>query len=113
MRKLNRSDLESLRKLAGYFVQKGDYSLASRIYGSINDTKAMVQMYVRAGHWTDVDIFHFNQPFTSHSSEALLNMARYLSVQDDVPNISKVHEVYHHKAKVAGILPLNIINLTF
>ena len=54
MRKLDRSDLDTLRKLANYFIQKNDYSLAAKIYTSINDIKSMVDMHVNAGHWTDV-----------------------------------------------------------
>ncbi|KAK6056805.1 WD domain, G-beta repeat protein [Cooperia oncophora] len=84
MRKLERSDVDSLRRLAAYFIRKSEFNLAARIYGNINDIKAVAQMHVAAGHWTD------NQPFTRHSPETLLNMARYLAAQPPVPNISQV-----------------------
>ncbi|VDN19585.1 unnamed protein product [Cylicostephanus goldi] len=168
MRKLERSDVDSLRRLASYFIRKSEYNLAARIYGNINDIKAMAQMHVAAGHWTDAfaiadrypkyieDVYlpyarylaerdqfleaqkgkisylyyhwllsmqylerskdnpslipkyyasaklaevyyayhaiflYCNQPFTRHSSETLLNMARYLAAQEPVPNISQV-----------------------
>lgn len=68
MRKLDRSDTDSLRKLAGYFVKKvclllktgysqGDYNVASKIYQSMNDMKSLVHMHVTAGQWSDVGYF--------------------------------------------------------
>ncbi|KHJ76062.1 hypothetical protein OESDEN_24319, partial [Oesophagostomum dentatum] len=46
MRKLERSDVDSLRRLASYFIRKSEFNLAARIYGNINDIKAMAQMHV-------------------------------------------------------------------
>ncbi|KHJ78026.1 hypothetical protein OESDEN_22354, partial [Oesophagostomum dentatum] len=45
MRKLERSDVDSLRRLASYFIRKSEFNLAARIYGNINDIKAMAQMH--------------------------------------------------------------------
>ncbi|XGW30620.1 hypothetical protein V3C99_009520 [Haemonchus contortus] len=38
----------------------------------------------------DAIFLYCNQPFTRHSPETLLNMARYLAAQQPVPNISQV-----------------------
>ena len=54
MRKLDRSDMDTLRLLASYFIRKQEFSLAQKIYSTLGDNRAILQMHVTAGHWTDV-----------------------------------------------------------
>ncbi|PAV77093.1 hypothetical protein WR25_12873 [Diploscapter pachys] len=90
MRKLDRSDLDTLRKLANYFIQKNDYSLAAKIYTSINDIKSMVDMHVNAGHWTDA--FALADHYPKYVEDVYIPYARHLAEQD---RFDEAQRAYH------------------
>ncbi|CAD6191210.1 unnamed protein product [Caenorhabditis auriculariae] len=92
MRKLDRSDLDTIRKLASYFVRKNEFGLASRLFGSINDTKAIVEMHVNAGHWTDAFAIADRNP--KYVEDVYLPYARHLAEQDKFEEAQKAF----HKA---------------
>lgn len=54
MRKLDRSDIDTLRMLAAYFVRKQEFNMAQKIFSMLGDNRAILKMHVSAGHWTDV-----------------------------------------------------------
>ncbi|ETN80766.1 hypothetical protein NECAME_08940 [Necator americanus] len=92
MRKLERSDVDSLRKLAGYFIRKSEFNLAAKIYGNINDIKAMAQMHVAAGHWTDA--FAIADRYPKFVEDVYLPYARHLAERDQFLEAQKAY----HKA---------------
>ncbi|KHJ88934.1 hypothetical protein OESDEN_11261 [Oesophagostomum dentatum] len=92
MRKLERSDVDSLRRLASYFIRKSEFNLAARIYGNINDIKAMAQMHVAAGHWTDA--FAIADRYPKYIEDVYLPYARYLAERDQFLEAQKAY----HKA---------------
>ncbi|KIH58129.1 hypothetical protein ANCDUO_11670 [Ancylostoma duodenale] len=92
MRKLERSDVDSLRRLASYFIRKSEFNLAARIYGNINDIKAMAQMHVAAGHWTDA--FAIADRYPKFVEDVYLPYARHLAERDQFLEAQKAY----HKA---------------
>ncbi|PIO56507.1 hypothetical protein TELCIR_22093, partial [Teladorsagia circumcincta] len=87
MRKLERSDVDSLRRLAAYFIRKSEFNLAARIYGNINDIKAVAQMHVAAGHWTDA--FAIADRYPKFVEDVYLPYARYLAERDQFEEAQK------------------------
>ncbi|WKY05247.1 hypothetical protein Q1695_005901 [Nippostrongylus brasiliensis] len=94
MRKLERSDVDSLRRLAAYFIRKSEFGLAGRIYGSINDIKAMAQMHVAAGHWTDA--FAIADRYPKFVEDVYLPYARYLAERD---HFEEAQKAYHRAGR--------------
>ncbi|CAI5448171.1 unnamed protein product [Caenorhabditis angaria] len=91
-RKIDRGDLETIKKLAGYFVRKHEYGLASKIFGSINDTKSIVEMHVNAGHWQDAFAIADRHP--KYVEDVYLPYARHLAERDQFEEAQKAF----HKA---------------
>ncbi|CAB3406016.1 unnamed protein product [Caenorhabditis bovis] len=86
-RKLDRTDIDTVRKLATYFVRKHEYGLASKIYSSVNDTKSIVEMHVNAGHWTDA--FAIADRYPKYVEDVYLPYARHLAERDQFEEAQK------------------------
>uniref|UniRef100_A0A0K0CXY7 Vps16_C domain-containing protein n=1 Tax=Angiostrongylus cantonensis TaxID=6313 RepID=A0A0K0CXY7_ANGCA len=87
MGKLDHSDVSSQRRLAAYFVRKSEFSLAARIYGKINDIRALIEMYVAAEHWTDA--FAIADRYPNFVEDVYLPYARYLAERDQFEEAQK------------------------
>ncbi|PIO56386.1 hypothetical protein TELCIR_22215, partial [Teladorsagia circumcincta] len=74
MRKLERSDVDSLRRLAAYFIRKSEFNLAARIYGNINDIKAA---------------FAIADRYPKFVEDVYLPYARYLAERDQFEEAQK------------------------
>lgn len=58
MHRMDRSDVDALRTIGAYLVRKEEYTLASQLFISINDIRALINMHVTAAHWNDVSLFY-------------------------------------------------------
>ncbi|KJH46100.1 hypothetical protein DICVIV_07832 [Dictyocaulus viviparus] len=102
MRKLDRSDVDSQRRLADYFVRKSEFNLAAKIYGNINDIKSVVKMHVAAGHWNDAfAIANRNAKFVE---DVYLPYARYLAEKDQFEEAQKAFHKAGHDQEALRVL---------
>ncbi len=54
MRRLDRGEVDLLRRIGAYLVSKQEYTLASQLFLSLNDIKALINMHIAAQQWNDV-----------------------------------------------------------
>ncbi len=54
MKKLDRSEVESLRMMVKYMIDNREYTLAAEILQSLNDMRGLVAMHITALQWNDV-----------------------------------------------------------
>ncbi|VDM56939.1 unnamed protein product, partial [Angiostrongylus costaricensis] len=100
--KLDHSDVSSQRRLAAYFVRKFEFSLAARIYGKINDIRALIEMYVAAGHWTDA--FAIADRYPNFVEDVYLPYARYLAERDQFEEAQKAFHKAGHDQEALWVL---------
>uniref|UniRef100_A0A8R1EG47 Intraflagellar transport protein 122 homolog n=2 Tax=Caenorhabditis japonica TaxID=281687 RepID=A0A8R1EG47_CAEJA len=92
--RIDKSDLESMKKLAAYFIRKHEFGLASKIFQSINDTKSIVDMHVNAGHWTDAFAIADRHP--RYVEDVYLPYARFLAERD---RFEEAQKAFHRAGK--------------
>uniref|UniRef100_A0A1I7UIF5 Intraflagellar transport protein 122 homolog n=2 Tax=Caenorhabditis tropicalis TaxID=1561998 RepID=A0A1I7UIF5_9PELO len=92
--KIDKSDLETMKKLSTYFIRKHEFGLASRIFQSINDMKSIVDMHVNAGHWTDAFAIADRHP--KYVEDVYLPYARFLAERD---RFEEAQKAFHRAGK--------------
>ncbi|PIC32819.1 hypothetical protein B9Z55_013017 [Caenorhabditis nigoni] len=92
--KIDKSDLETMKKLSSYFIRKHEFGLASRIFQTINDMKSIVDMHVNAGHWTDAFAIADRHP--KYVEDVYLPYARFLAERD---RFEEAQKAFHRAGK--------------
>ncbi|KAF1756874.1 hypothetical protein GCK72_013328 [Caenorhabditis remanei] len=92
--KIDKGDLETMKKLSSYFIRKHEFGLASRIFQSINDMKSIVDMHVNAGHWTDAFAIADRHP--KYVEDVYLPYARFLAERD---RFEEAQKAFHRAGK--------------
>lgn len=55
--RIDRSNVDVLRTIGNYLAKKEEYTLASHLFQSINDIRALINMHVDAALWNDVNFY--------------------------------------------------------
>ncbi|EGT35592.1 hypothetical protein CAEBREN_12938 [Caenorhabditis brenneri] len=92
--KIDKGDLETMKKLSTYFIRKHEFGLASRIFQSMNDMKSIVDMHVEAGHWTDAFAIADRHP--KYVEDVYLPYARFLAERD---RFEEAQKAFHRAGK--------------
>ncbi|VDO45663.1 unnamed protein product [Onchocerca flexuosa] len=78
--RIDRSNVDVLRTIGNYLAKKGEYTLASHLFQSINDIRALINMYVDAALWNDA--FLTAAKYQKYDEEVYLPYARWLAEND-------------------------------
>ncbi|KAK0399989.1 hypothetical protein QR680_003303 [Steinernema hermaphroditum] len=102
MRKMEKSDVDGMRKIGEYLVKKGEYQIAAQLYISINDIKSLIKMHISAGQWDDA--FAICARYPQFNDEVYLPYARSLAEKDMFDEAQKAYSKAGHEAEALKVL---------
>ncbi|OZC11066.1 WD domain, G-beta repeat protein [Onchocerca flexuosa] len=95
--RIDRSNVDVLRTIGNYLAKKGEYTLASHLFQSINDIRALINMYVDAALWNDA--FLTAAKYQKYDEEVYLPYAPYHMAGHDVEALQVLEQLMGNAIK--------------
>uniref|UniRef100_A0A8R1TUJ1 Intraflagellar transport protein 122 homolog n=1 Tax=Onchocerca volvulus TaxID=6282 RepID=A0A8R1TUJ1_ONCVO len=100
--RIDRSNVDVLRTIGNHLAKKGEYTLASHLFQSINDIRALINMYVDAALWNDA--FLIAAKYQKYNEEVYLPYARWLAENDRFDEAQKAYRMAGHDVEALQVL---------
>ncbi|TMS38549.1 hypothetical protein L596_005248 [Steinernema carpocapsae] len=108
MRRMEKSDIDNMRKIGEYLVRKGEYQIASQLYISINDIRSLIKMHIAANQWDDA--FAICARYPQYNDEVYLPYARSLAEKDMFDEAHKAYSKAGHEEEALRVLQQLTVN---
>uniref|UniRef100_A0A915PHM5 Intraflagellar transport protein 122 homolog n=1 Tax=Setaria digitata TaxID=48799 RepID=A0A915PHM5_9BILA len=100
--RIDQNNVDVLRTVANYLAKKGEYTVASSLFQSINDIPALINMHVDAALWNDA--FLIAARHQKYNGDVYLPYARWLAENDRFDEAQKAYHMAGHDVEALGVL---------